>query len=391
MPRVLPNRLVGDAAAVATNVLTNDDLLTHILEQRGLHASRHALVCKQWKRAAAAAKLSGQTLEPEPHVSCGGGFNPDDEGEEGEEAFDEGAFMAQFAGGISALPDNNLLVVDTNACRILKLTPLGERLVEYPVPAAYPVTAAALGDVMYYSCPMGGANEFACGRFRISDGEELPPLPVPEQYLDIARRGMCDFVVAPDLNRLFMLRFLQPETSGYAGHPGSIDVYDLDTLTMSFSFGAFPPDTTSLAYGSSQPSLFVGSKSGRISVYSPDGSFLRAFGSPGRKPGSFLKLTGIAVSTNRLFTAEERGVDFVGRVQVLTLDGLPLQVLPINTCGSPTAICVSGQYVHVVCGVADSREALLCERLWLWQEKEQWDLGHPMHSLVGFKIRAGKS
>ena len=139
MPRVLlsPRKeLMRNAAAAAANALTDDDLLKLILENHGLYASRFARVCKQWKRAAEAVKLSGQTLEPEPHVSCGGGFNPDDEGEEGEEAFDEGAFMAQFAGGISALPDNNLLVVDTNACRILKLTPLGERLVEYPVPAA---------------------------------------------------------------------------------------------------------------------------------------------------------------------------------------------------------------------------------------------------------------
>ena len=73
-------------------------------------------------------------------------------------------------------------------------------------------------------------------------------------------------------------------------------------------------------------------------------------------------------------------VDYVGRVQVLTLEGLPLQVLPINTCGGPMSICVSSHFVHVLCLVDSSRRALLNF------EGNKEDLGHPMHSLVGFNM-----
>ena len=144
-----------------------------------------------------------------------------------------------------------------------------------------------------------------------------------------------------------------------------------------------------IAYGSDIPSLFVANIAGRISVYDPDGTFLRAFGSPGRGPGQFTDLVDIAPQGDRLFTAEDRGVDFVGRVQVLTLDGVPLQVLPINTCGGPRSLCASAQYVHVLCMVDFNAEALLNSYANdLNVDDEFVDLGHPMHSLVGFKIRA---
>ena len=150
-----------------------------------------------------------------------------------------------------------------------------------------------------------------------------------------------------------------------------------------------------LAFGSSRPSLFVASlNSGRISVFDKTGAFLRVFGSAGRAPGSFTKLQGIAVAGDRLFTAEHRGVDFVGRVQVLTLEGVPLQVLPGHTCGGPLSICASAQFVHVLCKVDEEREELLHIRDYdsdgeeLLFEEEQEDFGHPMHSLVGFRIRA---
>ena len=61
-----------NAASATTNVITDDDMLKLILDNAGLLACRHARVSKQWKRAAEAVKLSGQTLESEPHVSCGG-------------------------------------------------------------------------------------------------------------------------------------------------------------------------------------------------------------------------------------------------------------------------------------------------------------------------------
>ena len=82
-------------------------------------------------------------------------------------------------------------------------------------------------------------------------------------------------------------------------------------------------------------------------------------------------------------------MDFVGRVQVLTLEGVPLQVLPINTCGGPRSLCASAQYVHVLCMVDMEAGPLLNSYADdLNADDEYVDLGLPMHSLVGFKIRA---
>ena len=400
MPHVLRNprsELAHNAAAAAANVVTDGDLLKLILDNHGLYASRFARVCKQWQRAAAAVKLSGQTLETEPHVSCGGyswiagGYDDEDE--------DYDAAMGPCASTISALPDNKLLVADTNNGRILMLTPDGERLYELFVPGEYPCTVGACREVLYFTHPPGLSSRqdvspnTVCRRFRLSDGEDLPHLQLPERYHDCSKLREFHFAVAPDDNRLFALRFLLSHSEP---DPGCIDVYDLETLELSFSFGAFPPtDPMCLAFGSSRPSLFVASlNSGRISVFDKTGAFLRVFGSAGRAPGSFTKLQGIAVAGDRLFTAEHRGVDFVGRVQVLTLEGVPLQVLPVHTCGGPLSICASAQFVHVLCKVDEEREELLHIRDYdsdgeeLLFEEEQEDFGHPMHSLVGFRIRA---
>ena len=95
------------------------------------------------------------------------------------------------------------------------------------------------------------------------------------------------------------------------------------------------------------------------------------------------------MSKDRVFTAEDRGVDFVGRVQVLTLNGVPLQVLPVLTCGGPMSICASAQFVHVICLVDHDRDAVLnTDHAYYEEDEELKDLGHPMHSLVGFRIRA---
>lgn len=371
------------AVAATANVLTDEDLLKLVLDNHGLYASRFACVSKQWKRAAEAVKLSGRTLETAPHVSCGGSWLGDLSFEV-EQEDDDGAMVGPWATSISALPDNSLLVADSNNYRVLMLTPDGVRLREFPA-TGLPNTVAGCRGVIYYAPLVSQQRDTVLfRRLRLSDGEELPSLPLPAQYRDYLTRREFDLVVAPDLNRLFVLRFLQPDVD-----PGSIDVYDLDTLTLSFTFGSFPTDVVCLAYSASRPSLFVASELGRIRVYNPaTGTLIRAFGSSGRDPGSFHTLTGIAVTKDRLFTAEDRGVDFVGRVQVLTHDGLPLQVLPINTCGGPIGICASSHFVHVLCLVDYTREELLNVDQDYDQGQELKDLGHEMRSLVGFKIRA---
>lgn len=391
MPHVLlsPRKeLMRNAAAAAANVLTDDDLLKLIMENHGLYASRFARVCKQWKRAAEAVKLSGQTLESEPHVSCGGVWSRLDAGNDDHYLHDGGALVGPWATSIVALPSNTLLVSDTNNYRVLLLGPAGKRLREFPTPGDYPVVVASSRGVIYYTSLLRRQQDTVlCRRLRLSDGEELPCLPLPAQYRDYPHRREIDFVVAPNLNRLFMLRYLQPNVDS-----GSIDVYDLDTLALSFTFGSFSSGGVCLAHSASCPSLFAAFENGPIRVYDPaTGTLLRAFGSSGRAPGSFTELTDIAVTANRLFTAEDRGVDFVGRVQVLTLEGVPLQVLPVHTCGGPVAICASAQFVHVLNLVDRLHNRLLNKGVYRDDEREELeDLGHPMHSLVGFKIRARK-
>ena len=214
MPRVLlsPRKeLMRNAAAAAANVLTDDDLLKLILENHGLCASCFARVCKQWQRAAAAVKLSGQTLETEPRVSCGGcwpgAFHPEGDGE-----VDGGAMVGPWATSIVALPSNTLLVSDCNNHRVLLVGPAGKRLREFPTPGDYPVVVAGSRGVIYYTTLLSRQQDTVlCRRLRLSDGEELPYLPLPAQHRDYPHRRKFDFVVAPDLNRLFMLRYLQPD------------------------------------------------------------------------------------------------------------------------------------------------------------------------------------
>ena len=129
-------------------------------------------VCKQWKRAAAAVKLSGQTLETEPHVSCGGyswiadGYDDEDE--------DYDAAMGPCASTISALPDNNLLVADTNNGRILMLTPDGERLYELFVPGEYPARLALVVKYCTSRTRQDCRPARTCRRTRSADDSDCP-------------------------------------------------------------------------------------------------------------------------------------------------------------------------------------------------------------------------
>ena len=54
--------------------------------------------------------------------------------------------------------------------------------------------------------------------------------------------------------------------------------------------------------------------------------FRRAIGGEGAAPGRFKKPRGVAISRGRLVVSES-----AGRVQVLSLQGLPLQVLSLDS------------------------------------------------------------
>ena len=72
--------------------------------------------------------------------------------------------------------------------------------------------------------------------------------------------------------------------------------------------------------------------------------FARAFGSKGDAPGQFGRPLGIAVLRGLLVVSEYRNK----RVQVLTLKGVPLQV--IKFADHPKGICADAQRVWVTEG-----------------------------------------
>ena len=79
----------------------------------------------------------------------------------------------------------------------------------------------------------------------------------------------------------------------------------------------------------------------RIQVFNLQGGFVRTFGSWGTEPGQFDGPRGIAVANGHLYVAElGTALGGGGRVQELSLDGRPLQVLE-SPAGSPLyGVCV---------------------------------------------------
>ena len=69
------------------------------------------------------------------------------------------------------------------------------------------------------------------------------------------------------------------------------------------------------------------------------GAFVRAFGKHGSKPGEFIQPTGMAHDGRGRLLVSEGGAC---RVQVLTKEGSPLQVLPLPQAGRLYGMCMSG-------------------------------------------------
>ena len=74
------------------------------------------------------------------------------------------------------------------------------------------------------------------------------------------------------------------------------------------------------------------------------GAFLRAFGEYGTAPGQFVQPTGMTTDGRGRILVVEKGA---GRVQVLTMQGAPLQVLPLPKAKQLYGMCVNGERVYV--------------------------------------------
>ena len=81
----------------------------------------------------------------------------------------------------------------------------------------------------------------------------------------------------------------------------------------------------------------------RLLFFSSGGSFLRSVGSRGTAPGQFIDPIGVAVAHGRLYVAERRGK----RVQVMSLKGESLQVLPTPNKGRPIGIAADPERVRL--------------------------------------------
>lgn len=88
----------------------------------------------------------------------------------------------------------------------------------------------------------------------------------------------------------------------------------------------------------------------RIQIFGPDGTFIRAFGSYGTKPGQFKQPRGIAILGTDLYVADNQN----HRVQVITLSGVPR--FTIGTQGSGP-----GQFYYPK-GIGISRDG---SRVWV--------------------------
>lgn len=74
------------------------------------------------------------------------------------------------------------------------------------------------------------------------------------------------------------------------------------------------------------------------------GAFVRAFGEHGTAPGQFVQPTGMTTDGRGRILVAEKGT---ARVQVLTMEGAPLQVLPLPRAKQLYGMCVSGERVFV--------------------------------------------
>ena len=69
--------------------------------------------------------------------------------------------------------------------------------------------------------------------------------------------------------------------------------------------------------------------------------FRRAIGGEGDAPGQFRSPVGVAVARGMLVVSEQNG-----RMQVLTVEGVPVQVLELDVFAGPMGLCVDEEHQH---------------------------------------------
>ena len=253
------------------------------------------------------------------------------------------AVLSQFCSpsGVTLLPGQKLCVADTNNHRLQVLSMAGEvQRIFGQGPGS------GIGD---FQQPTGLACDGESLYVADSGNCRLKQLALPDGNV-ISTVGVFGYqpgqLHAPvgitlQANFLFCADSRNHRICVYATQPR------LHYITSFCSRGSGTAELGSTSSGIyidvSDSELFIADRSNhRLQVLSLNGAFQRSIGRRGTAPGCFRRLRGVAVSDDRIFTAE------CERVQVLTIQGMPLQVLPFPGSSALVGICADCRRVYVV-------------------------------------------
>ena len=314
-----------DESATA-DALVQPDVLASIMQQLGLAcAHRCAAVSTAWRHASLALQEERRVLRPSHSLGWGN------------------EVLGQFRSpsGITFAANGELCVADTNNHRLQVLSRAGQVRCVFghgpgsrPNEFQQPTGLACDGGFLYV------ADSGNCRLHKLS-------LPGGEVRATVGvfgdQPGQLHAPVGLTLydGRLYCADSRNHRISVFTTSPG------LRYVTSFGSHGSGPGELGTTSSGiylaAYQGELFVADRSNhRLQVLGIDGRFHRSIGCRGTAPGCFRRLRGVAAAAGRLITAE------CERVQVLTLDGTPLQVLQLPGSSALVGICADSTHVCVV-------------------------------------------
>ena len=321
-----PSSPWGDPIA---DVVSEVSMVALIFEPLGMQLSLLAgATCRVWHEAARQLVESWAVLRPSHSLGWGN------------------EVLSQFKSpsGITLLPNGDLCVADTNNHRLQVLCRTGEvkavlgmgpggAMGEFQQPTGVVCDGNALyvadsGNCRLHklSLPSGDVLSMV-GTFGDAPGQLHAPvgLAVYEGHLycaDSRNHRISVFSTTPELRYI----------TSFGGHGSGRG--ELGSTSSGIYLAAYEGE------------LFVADRSNyRLQVLGLDGSFHRSIGRKGTAPGCFRRLRGVAAANGRLFTAE------CERVQVLTIDGKPLQVVPL--VGSSALVGIAADSSRVCVGTPE--------------------------------------
>jgi len=312
--------------SVPSEALLSSDVLACIMVSLGLaHANRLARVCVAWRHASISLQEEQRILRPSHSLGWG----------------NETLSQFRSPSGIVPLPSGDLCVADTNNHRLQVLSRSGEvrsiygqgpggGLGEFQQP-----TGLACDGVALYVADSGNCR---LHKLTLPSGEVLSTVGV---FGDMPGQLHAPVGLALHEGRLFCADSRNHRISCFTTTPSLRYLYSFG------SHGSGPCELGSTSSGiylaSFEGELFIADRSNhRLQVLGLDGTFHRSIGRRGTAPGCFRRLRGVAAAASRIFTAE------CERVQVLSLTGMPLQVLPLPGSTALVGICADSSHAYVV-------------------------------------------